>query len=104
MMAVYGKETDRVDNENRDTAQGSGHGVPADHDGAGKQADASSNLADPDTPSEGEDTVEEEREIARKHADPSRGDKVVDGGDRVSTEEGGNPQERCPWPSPAARA
>ena len=32
-------------------------------------------------------------EIARKHADPSRGDKVVDGGDRVSTDEGGNPQE-----------
>jgi hypothetical protein len=39
------------------------------------------------------DPVEEEMEIARAHADPSKGDKVVDGGDRVSTEEGGNPQE-----------
>jgi len=48
---------------------------------------------DPSTPDSGEDSVEEEMEIARKHADPSRGDKVVDGGDRVSTDEGGNPQE-----------
>ena len=39
------------------------------------------------------DEVEKEMEIARKHANPSKGDKVVDGGDRVSTEGGGNPQE-----------
>ena len=47
----------------------------------------------PDTPDEGEDSVEEELEIARRHADPSKGDKIVDGGDHVSTEDGGNPQE-----------
>ena len=39
------------------------------------------------------DEVEKEMEIARAHADPSKGDKVVDGVDRVSTKEGGNPQE-----------
>ncbi len=39
------------------------------------------------------DDVEKEMEEAREHADPSRGDKVADGGDRVSTEKGGNPQE-----------
>jgi len=39
------------------------------------------------------DDVEKEMEEARNHADPARGDKVVDGGDRVSTEKGGNPQE-----------
>jgi hypothetical protein len=62
-------------------------GVSGDATGAG------SNIGDPETPDSGEDSVEEEMEIARKHADPSRGDKVVDGGDRVSTDEGGNPQE-----------
>ena len=51
-----------------------------------------------DEPSDGAedaetDEVEKEMEIAREHADPSKGDKVVDGGDRVSTVGGGNPQE-----------
>lgn len=54
---------------------------------------AGSSSGDPEIPDSGEDSVEEEMEIARKHADPGRGDKVVDGGDRVSTDEGGNPQE-----------
>ena len=49
--------------------------------------------ADPDAPDSGEDSVEEELEIARRHADPSKGDKVADGGDLVSVEKGGNPQE-----------
>jgi|UPI0003B3E8E9 hypothetical protein len=60
---------------------------------SGDATDAGSSSGDPETPDSGEDSVEEEMEIARKHADPSRGDKVVDGGDRVSTDEGGNPQE-----------
>lgn len=44
-------------------------------------------------PEDAGDDVEDELEKAREHADPSRGDKQVDGGDRVSTEKGGNPQE-----------
>lgn len=34
-----------------------------------------------------------ELEEARQHANPSWSDKIVNGGDRVSTEERGNPQE-----------
>jgi hypothetical protein len=59
----------------------------------GNAPNAGAGNGDPSTPDSGEDSVEEEMEIARKHADPSRGDKVVEGGDRVSTDEGGNPQE-----------
>jgi hypothetical protein len=36
---------------------------------------------------------EDELEKARERADPARGDRDADGGDRVSTHEGGNPQE-----------
>ncbi len=39
------------------------------------------------------DKIEDELEEARRHADPSRGDKQVGDGERVSTNEGGNPQE-----------
>lgn len=48
-----------------------------------------------ETPSDAKkhDDVEEELEKAREHADPTRGNKTFDGGDRVSEKKGGNPQE-----------
>jgi hypothetical protein len=77
---------DRPPPENEDGRQPDNRPETADADG----------LEDELPEADGEDaddSVEDELEKAREHADPTRGDKVVDGGDRVSTEEGGNPQE-----------
>lgn len=43
-----------------------------------------------ETPSDAKkhDDVEEELEKAREHADPTRGNKTFDGGDRVSEKKG----------------
>lgn len=80
--------------ENTDTSNSADQTDTGSRTTAGNVAQkAGADDRDPKTPDSGEDSVEEEMEIARKHADPSRGDKVVDGGDRVSTDEGGNPQE-----------